>query len=147
MKQIVAGVAAIMVVGCVTALRSYAGDEVQDARVQKGKSSYETYCTPCHGAGGAPGSAKFPGTKKPIDLRTYQQRNGGDFPSWRWWDVTFSPQPGAVHTEVWERIRNDQSEPEDGETDRSREYVRDILSRGVVVNIEMYVMSIQKKSK
>jgi hypothetical protein len=52
-----------------------------------------------------------------------------------------------VHTEVWERIRNDRSEPKDGGTDRSRGYVRDILSRGVVVNIEMYVMSIQTENK
>ena len=53
----------------------------------------------------------------------------------------------AVHTEVWERIRNDQSEPEDGVTDRSWRHLRDILSRGVVVNIEMYVMSIQTEKE
>ena len=137
MKQIVSGLAVVVIVGCLTALRSYAGDEVQDLRVQNGKVWYDKYCTPCHGAGGSPGSALFAATKKPIDLRTYQQRNGGTFPSGRWWDVTFNPQPGAVHTQVWERIRNDQRETVD----------RDIMARGVVSYIEAYVMSIQKKHK
>jgi hypothetical protein len=137
MKQIVSALAVVVIVGCLTASRSYAGNEIQDLRVQKGKLSYDKYCTPCHGAGGTPGSAVFAATKKPIDLRTYQQRNGGTFPSGRWWDVTFSPQPGAVHTRVWERIRNDQTDPFD----------RDIAARGVVADIETYVMSIQKKSK
>jgi len=137
MKQIVSALAVVMIVGCLTPPRSYAGNEVQDLRVQKGKLSYDKYCTPCHGAGGTPGSAVFAATKKPIDLRTYQQRNGGTFPSGRWWDVTFNPQPGAVHTKVWERVRNDQPETVD----------RDIMARGVVANIEAYVMSIQNKNK
>ena len=135
MKQIVSALAAVVIVACLTPPRSYAGNEVQDLRVQKGKLGYDKYCTPCHGAGGTPGSAVFAATKKPIDLRTYQQRNGGTFPSVRWWDVTFIPQPGAVHTEVWERIRNDQRETVD----------RDIMARGVVSYIEAYVRSIQNK--
>ena len=137
MKYIVTGVVVLAIVVCVTSLRSYAGNEAEDSRVQKGKVWYEKYCTPCHGVDGTPGSAVFPGTKKRIDLRTYQQRNGGTFPSWRWWDVTFSPQPGAVHTDVWERIRNDQTETVD----------RDITARGVVSYIEQYVRSIQKQSR
>ena len=137
MKYIVPGVVVVVIVVCVTSLRSYAGNEAQDPRVQKGKVWYEKYCTPCHGVGGTPGSAVFPGTKKRIDLRTYQQRNGGTFPSWRWWDVTFSPQPGGAHTDVWERIRNDQTESVD----------RDITARGVVSYIEQYVRSIQHKHK
>ena len=137
MKQIVSALAVVMIVGCLTPPRSYAGNEVQDLRVQKGKLSYDKYCTPCHGAGGTPGSAVFAATKKPIDLRTYQQRNGGTFPSARWWDLTFSTQPGGVHAETWERIRNDQRETVD----------RDIMARGVVANIEYYVMSIQKKNE
>jgi mono/diheme cytochrome c family protein len=136
MKYIVTGLV-VVIVACVTPLRSYAGNEAQDPRVQKGKVWYEQYCTPCHGVGGTPGSAVFPGTKKRIDLRTYQQRNGGTFPSWRWWDVTFNPQPGAAHTDVWERIRDDQT----GAVDR------DITARGVVSYIEQYVRSIQEKSK
>ena len=137
MKYIVTGVVVLAIVVCVTSLRSYAGNEVQDPRVQKGNVWYDKYCTPCHGTGGAPGSAVFAGTKKRIDLRTYEQRNGGTFPSWKWWDVTFSPQPGAVHTDVWERIRNDQTETVD----------RDITARGVVSYIEQYVRSIQKQSR
>lgn len=135
MKYIVTGVVVVVIVGCVTSLQSYAGNEAQDPRVQKGKVLYDKYCTACHGVDGTPGSAVFPGTKTRVDLRTYQQRNGGTFPSWRWWDVTFSPQPGAAHTDVWERIRNDQTETVD----------RDITARGVVSYIEQYVRSIQKK--
>ena len=81
MKPIVTGLAIVAIVACLTPLRSYAGGEVQDARVQKGKVSYDKYCTPCHGPGGAPGSAVFAATKKPVDLRTIAQRNGGTFPA------------------------------------------------------------------
>jgi len=144
MKRIITGVAVIAVVGCLTSVRSYAGDEAQDARVRKGKVWYETYCTPCHSAGGAPGSAVFSGTKEPVDLRTYAKRNGGNFPSVMWWDVTFGSQPGNAHTKVWERIRTDQTNKY-AETDPGREFERDIGAREVVANIEMYVMSIQDK--
>jgi hypothetical protein len=139
MKPIVTGLATVVIVACLTPLRSYAGDEVQDARVQKGKLSYDKYCTPCHGPGGAPGSAVFAVTKKPVDLRTIAQRNGGTFPSMKWWDLVFSYQPGGVHGEVWQRIRNDQTE--------TVEVERDIAARGVVANIEFYVESIQNKNK
>jgi hypothetical protein len=119
------------------ALPSYAGEADQDARVQKGKVWYEQYCTPCHGAGGAPGSAVFPGTNRPVDLRTYEQRNGGRFPSWKWWDITFAAQPGNVHTTVWNKIREGQPAAVD----------RDINARGMVANIEQYVRTVQAKSK
>ena len=147
MKQIITGVAVVVIVGCVTSLRSFAADEGQGVPVQQGKLSYDRYCTPCHGAGGAPGSAVFAATKKPIDLRTYEQRNGGRFPSWKWWDVTFNPQTGGPHTKVWEKIRNDQSETEDAKTEVSREIERNIAARGVVAYIEYYVMSIQNKNR
>lgn len=139
MKQIASGLVLVVIVGCLTCLRSYAGDEVQDARVRKGNLWYDKYCTPCHGAGGAPGSAVFVATRKPIDLRTYAQRNGGKFPSVRWWDYVFSSRPGGVHGEAWKRIRNDQNE--------TVEVERDIAARGVVANIERYVASIQNKNK
>jgi hypothetical protein len=137
MKQIVSALAVVIIVACLTPLRSYAGDEVQDARIEKGKLWYDKYCTPCHGAGGAPGSAVFAATKKPIDLRTYVERNGGEFPSGRWWAVAFNPESGNVHSEVWERIHNDQSETVE----------RDARTRGVIVNIEDYIISIQSKKK
>ena len=139
MKHIVSGLVVVAIVGCLTPLRSYAGDEVQDARVQKGKLWYDQYCTPCHGAGGAPGSARFAATKKPIDLRTYAQRNGGKFPSERWWDLVFSYRPRGVHADVWQRIRNDQKE--------TVEVERDITAHTVVANIEFYVVSIQNTNK
>jgi hypothetical protein len=139
MKQIAASVAVMVIVVGVASLRSYAGDEVQDARVQKGKLWYAKYCTPCHGAGGAPGSAVFAATKKPVDLRTIAQRNGGNFPSIRWWDFVFSSQPRGVHAEAWERIRNDQTETVESE--------RDVAAHGVAANIEYYVESIQIEKK
>ena len=139
MKPIVTGLAIAVVVACLTPLRSSAGDEVRDARFQKGKQWYEKYCTPCHGAGGTPGSAVFAATKKPVDLRTIAQRNGGNFPSRRWWDFVFSSQPRGVHAEPWERIRNDQTDTVAVE--------RDMTAHGVVANIEYYVESIQNKNK
>ncbi len=136
-----------MLLGCVTSLPSYAEGEAQDARIQKGEVYYAKYCTPCHGTGGAPGSAVFAATKKPIDLRTYQQRNGGVFPSGRWWDVTFSHQRGDMHSEAWDTIRNDQGDTRHQRKGLSRETDRDIAARGVVANIEYYVMSIQNKNE
>ena len=139
MKQIVSGLAVMVIIGCLTPLRSYAGDEVRDARIEKGKQWYEKYCTPCHEAGGRPGSAVFATTKKPVDLRTIAQRNGGTFPSMRWWDFVFSSQPRGVHAEAWERIRKDQTE--------AVEVERETAAHGVVANIEYYVESIQQKTK
>jgi sarcosine oxidase delta subunit len=139
MKPIVTGFAIVVIVGCLAPLRSYAGDEVRDARFQKGKLWYDTYCTSCHGAGGTPGSAVFASTKKRVDLRTIAQRNGGEFPSMRWWDFVFSSQPRGVHAEAWKRIRNDQNE--------TVEVERDMTAHSVVANIERYVESIQKKNK
>jgi hypothetical protein len=139
MKRLASGLTLVLIVGCLTPLRSDAGGEVQDARVEKGKLWYDKYCTPCHGAGGAPGSAVFVATKKPIDLRTYVKRNGGEFPSVKWWELIFSSQPSGVHGEVWQRIRNDQSE--------TVEVERDVTAHGVVANIQTYVRSIQNENK
>ncbi len=139
MKQIVSALAVVVIVAYLSPVPSYAGDEVQDARVRNGKLWYDKYCTSCHGPGGAPGSAVFPGTKKPVDLRTIAQRNGGNFPSIRWWDFVFSSQPRGVHADAWERIRNDQNE--------TVEVERDMTAHSVVANIERYVESIQKKNK
>ncbi len=139
MKPIVTGLAFVLMVNCLTPLRSYAEAGVQDGRVQNGKLSYEKYCTPCHGAGGAPGSAVFAATKKPIDLRTYVQRNGGRFPTAKWWDVVFSSHPSGVHGKAWQTVHNDQTATDEIE--------RDIAARGVAANIEFYVMSIQTSEK
>jgi mono/diheme cytochrome c family protein len=139
MKQIASGLAVIVAVGCLTPLRSYAANEGRDARVQQGKVWYDKYCTPCHAVGGAPGSAVFAATNKPVDLRTIAQRNGGTFPSMRWWDFVFSSQPRGVHAAPWDRIRNDQTE--------TTEIERDILAHGVAANIEYYVESIQNTTK
>jgi mono/diheme cytochrome c family protein len=132
-------VMALLVVGCLYSSSTYAADAAPDARVQNGKRWYDTYCTPCHGPAGTPGSAVFAATKKPIDLRTFQQRNGGRFPTDKWWDVVFNPQPAAVHTAVWERIRGDQHDPAAAE--------REISAHNVVGNIEFYVMSIQSGTR
>ena len=51
---------------------------------EAGRVWYDRYCTPCHGPGGAPGTAVNPQTKKPVDLRTYVADNGGRFPAGAW---------------------------------------------------------------
>ena len=137
MKQIVSALTVVLIVGCLAPLRSYAGEEVRDARVEKGKLSYEKYCTSCHGADGAQGSAVFAATKQPIDLRTFAERNGGTFPTGKWWSVAFDPEPRNVHAKVWERIHNDQRDTVE----------RDAMTRGMIVNIEDYVISIQNKNR
>ena len=100
-----------------------------------GSMWYEKYCTPCHGVGGAPGSAVFAQTKQPVDLRTYVARNGGTFPTGEWLAVVFAEPPQNPHTEVWERIRRDET----GGT------IHEVGARGKVRSIADYVLSIQAK--
>ena len=121
--------------GSIVPIRARAADEVEQARTEMARIWYQKYCTPCHGPGGAPGSAVYAATKQPVDLRNYVERNGGKFPSGRWLSVVFAPQPGGTHTEVWEKIRS--AQPESPE--------RDAEARGVVASIAEYVISIQKK--
>ena len=121
--------------GSLVPIRARAVDELQQARGEMGRIWYQKYCTPCHGAGGAPGDAVYAATKQPIDLRDYVERNGGKFPSGKWLSVVFGPWPNNIHSEVWEKIRN--AEPESID--------KDAQARGVVANIAEYVMSIQKK--
>jgi hypothetical protein len=100
-----------------------------------GRIWYEKYCTPCHGVGGAPGEAVFVRDKRPVDLRTYVQRNGGKFPSGDWLQVVVAEPPQNPHTEVWERIQGD----EGGGTNS------EIAARAAVRSIADYVLSIQAK--
>ena len=65
--SIVLTLAVVLVSGSLGPTRARAGDEIRDARVELGRVWYEKYCTPCHGPGGAPGSAKYPDTKQPVD--------------------------------------------------------------------------------
>src|SRR5512135_345531 len=77
-----------------------ADDELQKARSEAGRVWYERYCTPCHGEGGAPGSAAYPQTKEPVDLRTYVQRHGGKFPAGEWIAIVAGSPRSPVHTEA-----------------------------------------------
>ncbi len=70
-----------------------AQDKVQKARVEAGRVWYEKYCVPCHGAGGAPGTAVYRANKQPVDLRSYVQRHGGAFPAADWIAAVYSPNP------------------------------------------------------
>src|SRR5262249_14916080 len=85
-----------------------AAETLEQVRAQSGKVWYDKYCTPCHGAGGAPGSAVYKATEKPVDLRRYVALHGGKFPAGRWLNVVSVDNPAAVHTETWHRIRDDQ---------------------------------------
>ncbi len=114
-----------------------AEDEIQKAHAEAGQVWYEKYCMPCHGKGGAPGSAVYPDSKQPIDLRTYVQRNGGQFPAGRWFSVVFGPQPGLTHhTDVWNKIRSEY---------HTSFGSGDIEARGMVASIAQYIMSVQTK--
>jgi len=126
---------AVALGGSIVPIRAGAADEVQQARDEMGRIWYQRYCTPCHGPGGAPGSAVYAATKQPVDLRDYVERNGGKFPSGKWLSVVFGPRPGGTHTAVWEKIRSAQTESVE----------RDAEARGAVATIAEYVISIQKK--
>lgn len=108
-------------------------DEVDDAINSAGQDAYNEYCTPCHGPGGAPGTAVSRSTGKPIDLRTYVADNGGRFPAGAWLNAITNPNPGGTHTAVWEQIRRGQG---------SRSNLS--ASRGVVGQIARYIISVQQ---
>ena len=112
-----------------------AEDELQKAHGEAGRIWYEKYCMPCHGKGGAPGSALYPDSKQPVDLRVYVQRHGGKFPAGQWLSVVFGPQPGLTHhTEVWNKIRRQhQTSVPTGNAE----------ARGIVASIAEYVISVQ----
>ncbi len=116
--------------------RARAEDELQQARSEAGRIWYEKYCTPCHGKGGAPGSAANPKTKEPVDLRTYVQRHGGKFPAGEWIAIVAGSPQSPVHSEVWEKIRRQH------QTSAPSGYAE---GRGIVASIAEYVISVQNK--
>lgn len=111
-----------------------AADDLEKIQADAGRQWYDTYCTPCHGAARAPGSATFADGKKRVDLRDYVARNGGRFPAERWISVVTTDNPTLVHTAVWERIRESQG----------TSISSDAAGRAVVVSIAYYVRSIQR---
>ena len=115
--------------------RAFAADEIEDALSDAGKVWYDKYCTPCHGPGGAPGTAVSSATKQPVDLRTYVRGHGGKFPAADWLAVIADTRPASVHSDVWARIKKDQA---GGVTS-------DAVARGIVGSIARYVASIQAK--
>jgi len=122
--------------GWIVPNRARAEDELQKARSEAGRIWYEAYCTPCHGKGGAPGSAVYPKTKEPVDLRTYVQRHGGQFPGGEWIAIVAGSPRSPVHSEAWEKIRRKhQTSTSSGNAE----------ARGIVVSIAEYVISLQTK--
>ena len=125
---------AATLMGCWVAPSRAGAQEHQSSTAENGRILYEKYCTPCHGPGGAPGSAVFVASKQRVDLRTYVQRNGGKFPSGDWLSVVFGQPPHNPHTAIWERIRRDEVGT-GGETG----------ARGKVRSIADFILSIQAK--
>jgi hypothetical protein len=113
-----------------------AEDELQKALSEAGRIWYERYCMPCHGQGGAPGSAVYPDSKHPVDLRTYVQRHGGKFPAGKWIAIVAGAPQSPVHSEVWEKIRRQH------QTSAPSGYAE---ARGIVASIAEYVISLQTK--
>lgn len=124
-------IALALALGSAMAGLAEAQDEIDAALNTAGQADYETYCTPCHGPGGGPGTAESNG--KPVDLRTIVAANGGRFPAGAWLNAITNPNPGRTHTAVWERIRRDQRS---GPANLSS-------SRGVVAQIARYINSVQ----
>ena len=128
---IVATVALVGIVGT----RCAAAQQAPSPAANNGRIWYEKYCTPCHGTGGAPGEAVFVRNQQPIDLRTYVQRHGGEFPSGEWLMVVMAEPLHNPHTEAWERMHREDSGGTSGKT----------VARGKVRSIADYIVSIQAK--
>jgi mono/diheme cytochrome c family protein len=123
--------------GWIVPHRARAEDELQKARGEAGRVWYDQYCRPCHGPGGAPGTAVYPDTKQSVDLRVYVQRHGGKFPAGDWLAVVFGPQPGRTHhTAIWQKVRS-----QHGMQGPSGEAV----ARGIVASIADYIIAVQTK--
>src|SRR5262249_42602676 len=112
-----------------------AADEIAKIHAEEGRQWYEKFCTPCHGIGGAPGTAVYKKTGKPVDLRTYVKAHGGRVPASDGIMVVAGGNPAAVHAPVWEKIRDAQTSA----------ISPDVSGRGVVASIAVYVRSIQTK--
>jgi len=125
---------AATLIGCWVGPSRAGAQDQQSSTPGDGRIWYQKYCTPCHGPGGAPGSAVFVASKEPIDLRTYVQRHGGKFPTGDWLSVVFGQPPQNPHTAIWERIRRDES----GTSSET-------VARGKVRSIADYILSIQTK--
>jgi hypothetical protein len=115
--------------------QAVAADDIDDALSSAGKVWYDKYCTPCHGPGGAPGSAVSRTTQHAVDLRTYVKDHGGKFPAADWLAVIADTRPASVHSDVWDTIKKAQGGTPQGE----------IAARGVVGSIARYVNSTQTK--
>src|SRR5262245_49958742 len=114
--------------------RVLAADDIDGALNSAGKVWYDKYCTPCHGAGGAPGSAVASATKKPVDLRGYVKAHGGKFPAADWLAILADSRPQSPHADVWRTIQKDQIGAG-----------QEAAARGVVGSIARYIRSIQAK--
>ena len=134
---VVVAMAFLVVLGSwVVPNRARADDELQKALSEAGHIWYDKYCTPCHGKAGAPGSAVYPKTKEPVDLRTYVQRHGGKFPAGEWIAIVAGSPRSPVHGEAWEQIRRKHQTA--GPSTNAE-------ARGIVVSIAEYVISVQTK--
>ena len=114
--------------------QALAADQLDEAMTSAGKVWYDRYCTPCHGPGGAPGTAVSRATKQPVDLRTYVQSHGGKFPAADWLAVIADTRPASLHASVWNAIKKSQG-------GRVQE---EAAARGVVGSIALYIISIQQ---
>lgn len=112
-----------------------AEDEIEKAHAEAGRQWYDKYCTPCHGPGGAPGTAVYRDTKQPVDLREYMRRHGGKFPAGDWIAVVATDNPALLHASVWDTIRQSQA----------GSAAPDSVARGLVASIAVYIRSVQKK--
>ena len=119
----------------VASAKNTAEDAIDQAHVAAGRVWYDTYCKPCHGPGGGPGSAVYRGTDKTVDLRRYVARNNGIFPAHEWIAVVEHVDLTSPHADVWERIRRAQA----GASEHGP------AARGVVALVADYIISIQTK--
>ena len=72
--------------------------ESKRAVLDDGKMEFEENCTACHGKDGTgAGELTAKLVKPPKDLTTIAQRNGGEFPFWRVFDIVAGETPVPGH--------------------------------------------------
>ena len=126
----------VLLLAATGATHARAEDDITRVLVEAGKARYGQYCMPCHGAGGAPGDAVHADSKKPVDLRTYVERNGGSFPTAQWLAVFEDVNPGSPHARVWDRIQQGQ---------RVGVSANRAAARAIVGQIARYIASVQNE--
>lgn len=113
--------------------------ETRRAVFDDGKMEFEENCTACHGKDGTgTGELAVKLVKPPKDLTTIAQRNGGEFPFWRVFDIVAGDTPVAGHDTFQMPLYSQRMRAHEGTPGFLPAHVR-------VLELTHYIESVQKK--